>query len=94
MVLPVVSGLGMMSIGGSGGGGMMMGGYPHNIMGHNRLNNITPAASLAAAAYYNPAGTMAGVAAASISYQHEHGTMHHPAPSGGDAYVPIHISHC
>ena len=96
----VISGLSMMSIGGTGrGGGMMMGGYPCNIMGHNILNNITPVASLAAAAYYNPAGTMAGGSLVPISYQQQqqqqqHGMMNHPAPAGGDASVPTNIFHC
>ena len=92
----VISGLSMMSIGRTGrGGGMMMGGYPRNIMGRNILNNITPVASLAAAAYYNPAGTMAGGSPVAISYQQQqHGMMNHPAPAGGDASVPTNIFHC
>eukprot|EP00580_Thalassiosira_gravida_P009652 CAMPEP_0201635470 /NCGR_PEP_ID=MMETSP0493-20130528/7991_1 /ASSEMBLY_ACC=CAM_ASM_000838 /TAXON_ID=420259 /ORGANISM="Thalassiosira gravida, Strain GMp14c1" /LENGTH=439 /DNA_ID=CAMNT_0048107439 /DNA_START=267 /DNA_END=1586 /DNA_ORIENTATION=+ len=74
----VVSGLGMMSIGGGGGGGLAMGCYPPRIghgppppSGYSSMNAIMPAAPLVPAMYYNPDGTMIGGGVPPMSYQQQ-----------------------
>lgn len=84
----LVSGIGMMSIGGTGGG-MMMGGHPYlNGMINPQYMNVPPRA-------YHPAGGMMGSASLAINYQQQQpGMTSHPTATtggGGGGNVPTNI---
>eukprot|EP00580_Thalassiosira_gravida_P007184 CAMPEP_0201642334 /NCGR_PEP_ID=MMETSP0493-20130528/26020_1 /ASSEMBLY_ACC=CAM_ASM_000838 /TAXON_ID=420259 /ORGANISM="Thalassiosira gravida, Strain GMp14c1" /LENGTH=267 /DNA_ID=CAMNT_0048116489 /DNA_START=190 /DNA_END=993 /DNA_ORIENTATION=- len=85
----VVSGLGMMSIG--GGGGMMMGGYPNVMIYPQYMNTSMPMA----ASYYNPTGASMGGAPIAVNYQQQQPEMmmNHPAAmaAGGNDNILTNI---
>mmetsp|Transcript_5220 Transcript_5220/g.9578 ORF Transcript_5220/g.9578 Transcript_5220/m.9578 type:complete len:114 (-) Transcript_5220:38-379(-) len=91
----VVSGLGMVSIGGSGGltmGTMMA--QPSRYFVDNQMNAVSqgasiaasPAAMAAAAAYYHPVGISGGGSApVTTGYPHQYVGPNHPSAGNADA---------